>query len=59
MESLATSIANDSGQVTLGHVLDRKMREMGYIRKPPVDELKNRRLLRDRVAAENVPEVKK
>ncbi|CAM9637468.1 unnamed protein product [Scytosiphon promiscuus] len=44
-------------EVTLGHVVDRKMREMGYIRKPPVDELKNRRSLRDRVAAEEAPEV--
>lgn len=45
-------------QVTLGHVVDRKMREMGYIRKPAVDELKNRRSLRDRVAAEGAPEVR-
>lgn len=44
-------------QVTLGHVVDRKMREMGYIRKPAVNELKNRRSLRDRVAAEGAPEV--
>ncbi len=39
-------------------MVDRKMREMGYIRKPAVDELKNRRSLRDRVAAEGAPEVR-
>lgn len=50
--------SNERPQVTLGHVVDRKMREMGYIRKPPVDELKNRRSLRDRVAAEDAPEVR-
>ncbi|CAM9475718.1 unnamed protein product, partial [Choristocarpus tenellus] len=44
-------------EVTLGHVVDRKMREMGYIRKPPVNQLKNRRALRDRVSAEGAPEV--
>ena len=45
-------------EVTLGHVVDRKMREMGYIRKPAVENLKNRRTLRDRVAAEGAPEVR-
>lgn len=44
--------------MTLGHVVDRKMREMGYIRKPIVDKLKNRRSWRDRVAAEGAPEVR-
>lgn len=44
-------------KVTLGHVVDRKMREMGYMRKPAVDDLKNRRSLRNRVAAEGTPEV--
>ena len=44
--------------MTLGHVVDRKMREMGYIRKPAVENLKNRRALRDRVAAEGAPEVR-
>ena len=44
--------------MTLGHVVDRKMREMGYIRKPALDKLKNRRSWRDRVAAEGVPEVR-
>lgn len=34
------------------------MREMGYIRKPVVDKLKNRRSWRDRVAAEGAPEVR-
>lgn len=55
----ALSTANGRVQVTLGHVVDRKMREMGYIRKPAVDELKSRRSLRDRVAAEGAPEVGK
>lgn len=32
---------------------------MGYIRKPVVSDLKNRWSLRDRVAAERAPEVKK
>lgn len=31
---------------------------MGYIRKPAVEDLKNRRYLRDRVAAERAPEVR-
>ncbi|CAM9156600.1 unnamed protein product [Ectocarpus fasciculatus] len=56
-KSLADAPLTGDKEVTLGHVVDRKMREMGYIRKPAVDELKNRRSLRDRVAAEGAPEV--
>ncbi|CAN0133352.1 unnamed protein product [Ectocarpus sp. 6 AP-2014] len=56
-KSLADAPLTGDKEVTLGHVVDRKMREMGYIRKPAVNELKNRRSLRDRVAAEGAPEV--
>lgn len=54
--SFRPKFSNQTDQVTLGHVVDRKMREMGYIRKLAVDELKNRRSLRERVAAERTPE---
>ncbi|CAM9602015.1 unnamed protein product [Ectocarpus sp. 13 AM-2016] len=56
-KSLADAPLTGDKEVTLGHVVDRKMREMGYIRKPAVNQLKNRRSLRDRVAAERAPEV--
>ncbi len=34
-----------------------QIRELGYMRSAPVDEQKSTRILRDRIAAEQTPEV--
>lgn len=41
----------------VGQAVARKLRDLGYMRKPPLGQLKSRQSLRSRVAAEHTPEV--